>query len=336
MPHNNQPKINRRTLLAGAAATGALAASATISAQDVVPSPAPDLSGKSVLITGCSTGFGRLGAEHFARQGAKVFATMRNLPRAEADELAEIAAADDLDIHIIEIDVLSDEQVEAGVARAMEINGGAIDVLINNAGISYGGPVEIQDLEATTHTFDTNVFGPQRMIRAVLPAMRAAKSGLIINVASQLGRVIAPGFGMYSPTKFALEALSEGLAYELVPHGIEVTVIEPGGYPTKIWANANTNSLALLERADAKHTDGYPALIAQLGQRTGGGTTDPMDVPRAMAEVMVMPEGSRPLRRPVHPRSRPQEPINALTAEVQVGWLGESPFGPWIKAVHNL
>ncbi|WP_299192512.1 SDR family oxidoreductase [uncultured Erythrobacter sp.] len=328
------PALDRRSLLAGAAATGALAVTATLAAEDVLPVVA-DLSGKSVLITGCSTGFGRLAAEHFARHGATVFATMRNLPRTEATELAELAQADGLDIHIIEIDVLSDEQVAAGVAEAERINGGALDVLINNAGISYGGPVEIQDLEATKHTFDTNVFGPQRMIRAALPAMRAAKSGLIINVSSQLGRVIAPSYGMYSPTKFALEALSEGLAYELVPHGIDVTVIEPGGYPTMIWSNANTNSLALLERSDGTHTDGYPALISGLGQRTGGGSTDPMDVPRAMAAVIAMPAGTRPLRRPVHPGGKPQVAINTLTAQVQVEWLGNSPFGPWIKAVHN-
>ncbi len=328
-------KINRRTLLAGAAATGVLVATAA-AAHDDVMTAAPDLSGKSVLITGCSTGFGRLAAEHFARQGAKVFATMRGLPRAEATQLAGIAASDDLDIHIIEIDVLSDEQVAAGVARAEEINGGAIDVLINNAGISFGGPVEIQDMEATQLTFDTNVFGPQRMIRAALPAMRAAKSGLIINITSQLGRVIAPSYGMYSPTKFALEALSEGLAYELVPHGIEVCAVEPGGYPTMIWSNANTNSVALLERSDDTHTSGYPALVSRLGQRTGGGSTDPMDVPRAMSEIIAMPAGTRPLRRAVHPGGKPQLAINELTAQVQVGWLGETPYGPWIKAVHNV
>ena len=326
--------INRRTLLAGAAATGALAATASVAAEDLLEVN-PNLSGKSILITGCSTGFGRLAAEHFSRSGAKVFATMRNLPRAEGDELIALAAAEDLDLHVIEIDVLSDEQVTAGIAKAAEINGGPLDVLINNAGISYGGPIEIQDVEATQHTFDTNVIGPQRMIRAVLPAMRSVKSGLIINVSSQLGRVIAPAYGMYSPSKFALEALSEGLAYELVPHGVDVTVIEPGGYPTNIWRNANTNSLALLERADAVHTDGYAALIAQLGQRTGGGTTDPMDVPRAMAKVIAMPAGTRPLREAVHPGAKPQLALNKLSAETQVGWLGQSPYGPWIKAVHG-
>ena len=180
------------------------------------------------------------------------------------------------------------------------------------------------------------VFGAGLVVRAVLPAMRKAKSGLIINVTSQLGRVIVPAYGQYSPTKFALEAMSESLAYELVPHGIDVTVIEPGGYPTQIWQSANENSLKLLARAEVKHTSGYPALIAQLGQRTGGGSTDPMDVPRAMAQVIAMPPGTRPLRLPVHPGAKPQIPINEVSAKTQVDWLGASPFGPWVKSVHNV
>lgn len=329
------PNLDRRTLLASAAATGAMAATAAIAQGDMLESD-PDMTGKSVLITGCSTGFGRLAAEMFARSGATVFATMRTIPRKEADELRVLAANERLSLHVIEIDVLSDEQVETGVKQALEINGGPIDVLINNAGISYGGPIEIQDMEATRHIFGTNVFGPQRMIRAMLPSMRAAKSGLIINVTSQLGRVIVPAYAQYSPTKFALEALSEGLAYELVPHGIDVNIIQPGGYPTMIWKNSNENSLALLKRAEEKHTNGYTALIQRLGGRTGGGSTDPMDVPRAMAEIIAMPAGTRPLRRAVHPGNKPQLAINETSAKVQIGWLGESAFGPWIKAVHNV
>ena len=328
------PTLDRRSLLAGAAATGTLAATASFAQADLFK-PTPDLSGTSVLITGCSTGFGRLAAEHLARAGAKVFATMRNLPRPEARELKAISAADKLDLHVLEIDVMSDDQVAAGVDRAQAMAGGTLDVLINNAGISYGGPVEIQDMEATRHMFDTNVFGPHRLARAVLPAMRAAKRGLILNVSSQLGRVIAPSYGMYSPTKFALEAMSEGLAYELVPHGIDVTVIEPGGYPTMIWKNANENSLSLVARAEAKHFAGYPALVERLGQRTGGGTTDPMDVPRAMAELIAMVPGTRPLRRPIHPGPKPQVPINTVSAQVQVDWLGSSAFGSWVQAVHS-
>lgn len=326
--------INRRTLLAGTAAVSAMAA---IPAAADVLANAPDISGKSVLITGCSTGFGRLAAEKFAREGAKVFATMRNLPRAEGDELLALAKAENLDLHLIEIDITDDQQVASGVAEAERINGGALDVLINNAAISIAGPIEIQDMEATQLIFDTNVFGAQRMMRAVLPAMRAAGSGHIFNITSQLGRVMLPGFGHYSPTKFALEAMSEQIAYELVQHNIDMTIIEPGGYPTKIWENSRRKTMALLERSDETHLGGYPEMIAQLRAGTGGGgTTDPMDVPNAIAEIMAMPPGTRPLRRAVHPGAKPQLAINKISAEAQVGWLGESPYGPWVKAVHNI
>lgn len=327
-------QINRRALLAGAAATGALAASATVAQSDKVR-PSVDLAGKSVLITGCSSGFGRLAAESFARQGAKVFATMRRLPRKEAEELRILALNEKLDLQVIEIDVTSDQQVEDGVAQALASAGGTLDVLINNAGISYGGPIEIQDMDATRHMFETNVFGPHRMARAVLPAMRKAKSGLIINVSSQLGRVIAPSLGQYSPTKFALEAMSEQMAYELVPHGIDVTVIEPGGYPTQIWDNAQANTMKLLERAEEKHTAPYAQLLANQLSSSNGGNTNPMDVPRAMAEVISMAPGTRPLRRAVHPGLKPQLPLNELTAKVQTEWLGGSAYGDWIKAVHH-
>ena len=328
-------QINRRTLLAGAAATSALAATASVAQSDMVK-PKVDLKGKSILITGCSSGFGRLAAESYARQGAKVFATMRRLPRKEAEELRIMALNEKLDLQVIEIDVTNDKQVEEGVAQAIAGAGGTIDVLINNAGISYGGPVEIQDMDATRHMFETNVFGPQRMARAVLPAMRKAKSGLIINVSSQLGKVIVPAYGQYSPTKFALEAMSQSLAYELVPHGIDVTIIQPGGYPTNIWKNANENFNRLLGRAEEKHTDGYGAMIAVMAARAGGGgDTDPMDVPNAMAEVISMAPGTRPLRRAVHPGLKPQLPLNDLVDTVQTKWLGGSAYGDWIKAVHN-
>ncbi|MFZ1742196.1 MAG: SDR family oxidoreductase [Pontixanthobacter sp.] len=327
--------IDRRTLLAGTAAAATVGAVLTGTAAKAMQY-APNLAGKSILITGCSSGFGRIGAVHYAQRGAKVFATMRNLPRPEADELRAQAEKEQLDIHIIEIDVTSDEQVTAGVAEAERINGGALDVLINNAGMSTAGPIEIQDMEATQLMFETNVFGPQRMMRAALPAMRAAKSGQIFNVTSQLGRVMLPGFGQYSPTKFALEAMSEQIAYELVQHNIDVTIIEPGGYPTKIWENANAMTQKLLDRADPVHLDGYAAMIEQLRANSNdGGETDPADVPRAIAEIIAMPAGTRPLRKEVHPGPKPQMAINKVCADVQVGWLGASPYGPWVKAVHH-
>ena len=329
------PSINRRTLLAGAAATTALTAAAAAAHSDVVITKS-DITGKAILITGCSSGFGRLAAEKFAREGAKVFATMRNLPRAEGDALIALAKAENLDLHVIEIDVTDDDQVASGVAEAERINCGALDVLVNNAGIGITGPVEVQDMDATKLAFDTNVLGYHRLARAVLPAMRAQKSGQILNISSQLGRVILPGGGHYSATKFAIEAMSEQLAYELVPHNIEVTIIQPGGYPTKIWKNRNRYNSELKDRAKDIHKDGYPALMARMGEEDGSGrNADPIDVPNAIAEIIAMPTGTRPLRRAVHPGAKPQLPINDLSAKVQIDWLGGSPYGPWIKAVHN-
>jgi len=241
-------KLNRRTLMLGASFTAAALAASCAKAPSAEAEDAVDLRGVSILITGCSSGFGRLGAEHYARHGAKVFATMRNLPRVEAAELEALAKSDNLDITVLEIDITKDDQVEAGVAAAIKASGGTLDVLVNNAGMSIAGPIEAQDMAATQLIFDTNVYGAQRMARAVLPSMRANESGYIFNVTSQLGRVIVPGFGQYSPTKFALEAMSEQMAYEVAPHGIDVTIIQPGGYPTKIWYNQNAPSAALKSR----------------------------------------------------------------------------------------
>lgn len=320
--------ISRRHLLAG---TGALAAATAIPAA-AQPTETASLKGKSFLVTGASSGFGNAGVLLYARLGARVFATMRNLPRPEGEELMRIAREEKLDLQVLPLDVLSDEQVAATVAEAEKRNGRPLDVLVNNAGIYIGGPLEVHDMEATRLAFDTNVFGYQRTARAVLPGMRNRKSGLIFNVSSQQGRILRPGSGMYSATKFAVEAMSEQMAYEVAPHGIEVVIIEPGGFPTRIGANRARYTAALLARAEEEHTSGYPQLVAQMrpvaNERAtaaaasaaayGSATIpDPIDVPRAIAEIAAMPAGSRPLRRPVHPGAKPQEAINRVSLETQ-------------------
>lgn len=323
---------SRRELIAGAAA---LTAAAPALLHAATPGAA-SLTGRTILITGASSGFGRLGALLYAKQGAKVIATMRNLPRPEADSLAAEAAKDKLDLHVVEIDVTDDASVATGTAKALELAGGRIDTLVNNAGIGITGPVEVQDMEATRLIFETNVLGIQRMLKALLPQMRAAKAGQIFNISSQLGRVIAPGGGHYSATKFAVEALSEQLAYELVPHGIDVTIIQPGGYPTKVWVNRNGYTGALRDRTDAALLTAYAPFTKGMGTEDGSGrSADPADVPRAIAEIMAMPAGKRPLRRAVHPGAKPQEAINRVSAEVQQAWLGGGQIGPLIKAVHD-
>jgi len=303
-------KLTRRNLIAASAASAA-----ALTAGKANASEAPSLKGKSFLVTGASSGFGYAGALLYARLGAKVFATMRNLPRPEATELAAAAKAEKLDITILPLDVTKDDQVLKAVREAERLAGGALDVVINNAGIGQSGPIEVQDMAAMQLAFDTNVMGVQRVQRAVLPAMRARKSGLIVNISSQLGRVIVPSGGPYSATKFALEALSEQLAYELAPHGVEVCIIQPGGYPTKVWSNRNRYNLELKGRIDAERATGYADLVGRMGAETGG--------------------GRNALRRAVHPGAKPQEAINRVAAETQLNWLGNSPFGPWIKAVHD-
>lgn len=323
----------RRELIAGAAA---LTAAVPLAARAAEPLASDALKGRTVLITGASSGFGRVGALHYAGLGAKVIATMRNMPRAEAETLAAEAAKAGLDLHVVEIDVTSDESVAAGTARALQIADGRIDTLVNNAGIGITGPVEVQDMEATQAIFETNVFGIQRMLRALLPQMRAAKTGQIFNISSQLGRVIVPGGGHYSATKFAVEALSEQLAYELVPHGIEVTIIQPGGYPTRVWQNRNVTTGALKGRTAPELLAAYEPFTRGMGTEDGSGrSADVADVPRAIAEIMAMPAGKRPLRRAVHPGNKPQEAINKVSAEVQLAWLGGGPLGPLVKAVHD-
>ncbi|WP_026941810.1 SDR family oxidoreductase [Hellea balneolensis] len=325
-------KLNRRSLMMGAGV--AAAAYMTGCAQSSEATDGVDLSGTSILITGCSSGFGRLGAEHYARLGAKVFATMRNLPRPEAVELRQLAKKEKLDITVLEIDITKDDQVQAGVAKALKAAGGKLDVLINNAGMSIAGPIEAQDMEATQLIFDTNLYGAQRMAKAVLPSMRAAKSGYIFNVTSQLGRVIIPGFGQYSPTKFALEAMSEQMAYEIAPHGIDVTIIQPGGYPTKIWSNQNAPSAALKARLTDDILNAYPQFTQGMGKReAGGGEADPMDIPRAIAAAIARPQGTRPLRIALHPVAKPQEAINKVSAQMQLAVLGGSPMGDIVKGV---
>lgn len=290
--------------------------------------------GKVVIVTGGGSGIGRATALGFAREGAAV--AVADLAPLKAEAVAAEARALGARVLALACDVSRGAACEDAV-RATESALGPLDVLVNNAGIGITSPVEVQDMEATRLIFDTNVFGCHRMARAVLPGMRARKSGQLFQISSQLGRVIVPYSGHYSATKFALEAMSEQLAYELVPHNIDVTIIEPGGYPTEVWVNRNAYSQALKGRAGDIHTAGYPEQVARMGMEDGSGrSADPMDVPREIARLIAMPQGTRPLRLPVHPGPKPQTPINEVTAKVQVDWLGRSPaFGPLVRAVHE-
>lgn len=325
---------NRRTLLAGASVLAAAASfSGAAHAQDAVV----DFSGRSVLITGASSGFGRLTALTLARMGATVIASMRNLDggaRPEARDLLTIAANEELDLHVVEIDVIDDASVASGVAEAETIVDGGLDVVVNNAGIGVAGPVELSDMEMTKLMFETNLYGYLRVANAALPQMRANGAGQIFNVSSQLGRFVIPSVGLYCATKFGLEALFETMAYELAPHGIEITIIQPGGYPTKIWDNGRRYTDQWMARISNEKKAAYETHIQMAtGLMTGEYSTNAMDVPGAIAEIMALPAGKRPLRRAVHPDPRATQGANAALAQVQAAVLSQGAYARWHAAV---
>ena len=188
-----------------------------------------------VLITGCSTGIGLATAIHFARGGHDVHAGVRNI--AGATELTGAIARDKLSIHPVTLDVDDSGSVERAVREVLD-HSRRIDVLVNNAGIGGGGAIEEVPLDFAKAMFETHYFGAIRMIQAVVPGMRAQRSGAIVNVSSVWGRLGVAGHGHYCAAKHALEAASEALAQEVVAFGIRVAIVEPGVVATPIFSKA--------------------------------------------------------------------------------------------------
>jgi NAD(P)-dependent dehydrogenase (short-subunit alcohol dehydrogenase family) len=185
------------------------------------------------VVTGTSTGIGQATAATLARAGHAVYATMRN-PKTGGEELREMAEREHLPLHIVTLDVDSDESVRDAFAKILA-ESGRIDVLVNNAGISGIGPVEENPIAAFRATMETNYFGALRCIQAVLPGMRERRSGCIVNVTSIAGRLSAAPQAAYSASKFALEAASESLAQEVKAFGVRVAIVEPGVTATAIF-----------------------------------------------------------------------------------------------------
>jgi NAD(P)-dependent dehydrogenase (short-subunit alcohol dehydrogenase family) len=184
---------------------------------------------KAVLITGCSSGIGRATAEHLADRGRTVYATARKL-----DSIRDLG---DRGCKLLSLDVTDDESMQAAV-QAVEEAEGAVGSLVNNAGYSQGGPVEEVPLDDVRRQFETNVFGLVRMCQHVLPAMRRQRWGRIVNVSSMGGRLVFPGGGFYHATKYAVEAISDALRFEVQGFGVDVVVIEPGLIKTRFGETA--------------------------------------------------------------------------------------------------
>lgn len=204
---------------------------------------------KTVLITGCSSGFGKATASHFANQGWNVVATMRN-PKPD-NELARVDG-----VLVTHLDVQDPASVEQAVAVGIE-RFGRIDALVNNAGFGLYGVFEATPREKIREQFDVNVFGTMDVTRSLLPHFRANKAGVILNVTSGAGIFTLPMISLYSSSKFALEGFSEALTYELAPLGITVKLIEPGGV-----VSTNFGKRSGSEAESAQVPSDYDAFLA--------------------------------------------------------------------------
>jgi NAD(P)-dependent dehydrogenase (short-subunit alcohol dehydrogenase family) len=220
---------------------------------------------RTVLITGCSSGIGRMAARLFASRGWNVAATAR-----QVEALSELAAPN---VAIFQLDV-TDERSIAAAIEATVARFGRIDVLVNNAGFGVFGPLEAISGRDLEREFDVNVLGLAAVTRHVLPAMRQQRSGTIVNMSSIGGRLTSPMCSAYYATKFAVEGLSDSLAYELKPLGIRVKLVEPGHFKTDFisrslqWASHEAyepqagNMRAWIDRGDRRAPSAEPVAEA--------------------------------------------------------------------------
>ena len=257
----------------------------------------------TVIITGCSTGFGNLAARRLAGLGHEVFATMRapdGRNRPAADELR--AGPDASRLRVVDLDVTSLESVDAAAALVLD-GAGPPDVIVNNAGQMFVGLAELFTPEEFTRQLDVNVVGVHRVCRAFLPAMRQRGSGLIINISSIAGRMALPFFAVYHASKWALEGYSLGLRRELASSGVDLVVVEPGPFTTELFPQSPRPV-----DADGRGAS-YPESAHQTFDDMGKSfeelfedpdtPTDPALVVDRMIELIDMQPGTRPFRSAV-------------------------------------
>lgn len=248
---------------------------------------------KKVLVTGAGGAFGSLTCKSLAQKGYQVVGTMRSTKgknEAIAQELQNSG------VQLVEMDVTNEKSVDSGVAKAVEILGG-LDVVFNNAGLGANGIQELFTAEDMQRVFDVNVFGVQRLMRAVLPHFRNQGKGTILHTSSCIGRVTTPFLGVYSASKYALESIAEGYRAELSGFGIESCIIEPGGMPTAFMDG-------MLRPSDETRNQEYGDMVhapdASLNGYVDYIKTNPKQSPQAVADAVValleMPHGEKPFR----------------------------------------
>lgn len=228
-----------------------------------------------ILVTGCSSGIGAATADLLVKAGHTVYATARR-----PESLSELEAAG---ARVLALDVTSQESMTAAV-KAVEAEHGRVGVLVNNAGYGEYGTIEETDLDKVRQMFETNVFGLARLTQLVLPAMRHARLGRIVNIGSMGGRITFPVGGYYHASKYAVEAITDALRNEVRPFGIKVSLIEPGLIRTGFEKVALTS-----EAAAARESSPYAALLAASAGTTTGGYANPVMAtgPESVAAVVL-------------------------------------------------
>jgi len=230
------------------------------------------------VVTGANSGIGRATAIHLAKQGHQVFGTLRSLDKAA--KLNAMADQAGVKLQLAVVDVADDESVRSGFREILE-RAGRIDHLVNNAGVGGNAVTEECPVSLYADVMNVNLYGAVRCIQAVLPQMRARRSGTIVNVSSVVGRVAAIGQQPYFASKWALEGMSEGLAQELAPHGIRVAIVQPGVTKSAIFA----------KNVDAPNSTGaYEAPYRRMFQFYARGiaeATDPFEVGAVVHEAIT-------------------------------------------------
>jgi NAD(P)-dependent dehydrogenase (short-subunit alcohol dehydrogenase family) len=285
---------------------------------------------KTILITGTSSGFGRLMALDLAKKGHQVIAAMRNIATKNAGIARELDAIPN--IAVVEMDVTSTESVNAAIETTVKKHG-QIDVLVNNAGITGFGLFEATSIEQMKNIFEVNVWGTVRNVLAVLPSMREHRSGLIINITSGLGLITAPYLGPYNGSKWAIEGITETLRYEVQNNGIETVTLQPGAFPTGI-SEKPENGADRPEIAAA-----YGSEVSEKIQKFGGimyqkmdeYKMDPQEIADAITKLVEMAPGTRPFYTTVN---RVTDNLEQEYADKKTPynheWLKRMGWGEWI------
>lgn len=246
-----------------------------------------------ILVTGASGAFGSLACKQLVENGHQVVGTMRSLQgknEAIANELKSKG------VELVEMDVTNEESVNAGVKSAIELMDG-LDTVFNNAGIGANGILECFTTNDIQKMFDVNVFGVQRLMRAVLPHLRQQGKGTIIHTSSCIGRVTTPFLASYSASKYALESLAEGYRAELSGFGIESCIVEPGGFPTAFMSGMITpndaermNAYGEMAKLPEASINGYVAYVEAIPEQR------PERVAEAVVKLVNLPFGEKPFR----------------------------------------